>query len=107
MIEILRTEDGTIKAVCEYYIVDEKGNFKVNGEYAWVNECEIAPQFRGNGILKTFAKIIIEKNEQVQFGYFWREKKYSEKEYPLRKHIRIYHKSRWLKLLGGNTNGWR
>ena len=95
MIEILRTNDGTIKAVCEYYIVDENGNFNRNGKFAWINEAEIAPQFRGNGILKTFAQIIIDKNPQAEFGYFWRLRKYPERIKP-----RIYHKVRWLKLLG-------
>jgi hypothetical protein len=97
VIEILRTDDGTIKAVCEYYIVDNNGNFAPKGEYAWINECEIAPQFRGNGILKNFAKIIMEKNPQARFGYFWRQRKYPERT------PRIYHKSRWLKLINGGN----
>ena len=98
MIIILRTEDGTIKAVCEYYLVDKSGNFDSKGEYAWVNEVEIAPKFRGNGILKTFTKKIIEDNPTARFGYFWRRRKYPERG------IRIYHKSRWLRLLKGGQD---
>lgn len=100
MLEILRTSDGTIKAVCEYYVVDVNGFFDAKGLFIWVNELEIAPPFRREGLLKEFIKIIIEKEPQAQFGYFLRYKKYSETDFPLRKHLRIYHKARWLKLLG-------
>jgi hypothetical protein len=93
MIEILRTEKGEIKAVCEYYLVDGKGNFDNQGEFVWVNECEISPQYRNNGILKYFAKTIIEKNPTAKFGYFHRLKKYPERG------IRLYHKVRWLKFI--------
>lgn len=94
MIEILRTDIGEIKAVCEYYIVDQEGNFDRNGEFIWANECEISPKFRGNGILKTFAKNIMLKVPQAKFCYFHRRRKYPNKG------IRIYHKYRWLKLIG-------
>lgn len=99
MIEILRTDTGEIKAVAEYYVVNSNGNFKNKGEYIWISEVEIAPQFRGNGILKTFAKNIMLREPQALFGYFWRYKKYSEGKHPDRKHIRIYHKFRWLRLI--------
>ena len=95
MIELLKTDTGEIKAVCEYYIVDEKGNFDRQGEFAWINECEIAPQYRGNGILKSFAKTIMEKYPQLKFGYFHRRKKYPDRG------VRLYHKYMWLKLTGG------
>lgn len=94
MIEILHGEKGELKAVCEFYIVDAKGNFAPKGEYAWINECEIAPQFRGNGILKSFAKIIMEKNPQARFGYFHRQYKYKGRA------PRIYTRERWKKLIG-------
>lgn len=106
MLEILRTDDGSIKGVCEYYVVDEAGNFQANGEFVWVAELEIAPQFRHEGLIKEFIKRIIDKVPQAKFGYFWRQKKYPQEKYSVRKHIRIYHKARWLKLLGG-SNGWR
>ncbi len=93
MIEILRTETGDIKAVCEYYLVDKDGNFDNQGEFVWVNECEISPQYRNNGILKYFTKTIIEKNPTAKFGYFYRLRKYPDRG------IRLYHKVRWLKLI--------
>jgi hypothetical protein len=95
MIEILHTDKGEIKAVCEYYIVDEKGNFDSKGEFVWINEVEISPSFRGNGILKTFAKNIMEREPQAKFGYFWRQYKYPNRR------PRIYHRVQWLKLIGG------
>ena len=94
MLEILRTDRNEIKAVCEWSLVDINGNFSQKGEFVWVSEVEIAPQYRGNGILKSFARIIMGKCPQAKFGYFWRQSKY-----PGRK-PRIYHKARWLKLIG-------
>ena len=95
MLEILKTDDGTIKAVCEWYLVNEKGGYDTAGDMVWVNEVEISPQYRNNGILKYFAKIIMIKCPQAKFAYFHRRKKYPERG------IRVYHKMRWLKLTGG------
>ena len=94
MIEILRTDKGEIKAVAEYYIVNEDGSFNRKGEFVWINEVEISPQYRGNGILKTFAKNIMEREPQAKFGYFWRQYKYPDRK------PRIYHRFQWLKLIG-------
>ena len=93
MLEIIHDENGELKAVCEWYLVDGQGNFDNNGEFVWINECEISPQCRNNGILKDFAKTIMEKCPQAKFGYFWRKIKYPNRG------IRIYHQARWLKLL--------
>lgn len=95
MLEIIKTNNGEIKACLEWNLVNEKGEFDQKGQFVWVGEVEIAPQYRGNGILKEFARIIMIKCPQAKFGYFWRQGKYPNRE------IRIYHKMRWLKLLGG------
>jgi GNAT superfamily N-acetyltransferase len=94
MLEILKTDDGSIKACLEWYLVNARGEFDNKGEWVWINDVYIAPQFRNNGILKTFVKNVIEKCPQAMFGYFHRRTKYPERG------IRIYHKSRWLKLIG-------
>jgi hypothetical protein len=95
MLEIIHGDNGEIKAVCEWYLVNALGEYDPSGDMIWVNECNIAPQYRGNGILKTFAKTIMEKCPQAKFGYFHRQIKYPDRG------IRIYHKARWLKLLNG------
>jgi len=98
VIEILKDNKENIKAVCEWQLVDSNGNFKQNGEFVWISEVEISSQYRNNGILKVFARIIMTKAPQAKFGYFWRQKKY-----PNRK-IKIYHKYQWLKLIGEAKN---
>ena len=95
MLEIIKDNTEKIKAVCEWYLVDINGNFDNKGEFVWVNEVEISSQYKNNGILKQFIKIIIQKCPQAKFGYFWRKEKYPDRK------IRIYHKARWLKLIGG------
>jgi hypothetical protein len=98
MIEILHDEQNNIKAVCEYYVVNSNGEFDRNGEFIWINEYEVSSQYRNNGIFKIvkhLAKAVMEKNPQAKFGYFHRIKKYPERG------IRLYHKYRWLKLIGG------
>lgn len=98
MLEIIKDTQGNIQAVCEWYLVDENGNFDQKGEFVWINEVEISPQYRNNGILKYFTKTIIEKASTAKFGYFWRQKKYPDRK------PRIYHKVRWLKLLKGGQD---
>jgi hypothetical protein len=74
MIEIIREDDGIIRGVIEYYIVDINGVLDDKGEYAWVLECEIAPQYRGNGCLKKLMTKIVIRYPQLKFGYFKRNK---------------------------------
>jgi hypothetical protein len=93
MLELIKDEQGNIKACLEWYLVNDKGEFDQQGEFVWVNEVEISPQYRRNGILKEFARIIIKKAPTAKFGYFWRQEKYPNRD------MRIYHKVRWLKLL--------
>ena len=98
MIEIKTNSDGTLKAVCEWYLVDSRGNYSSHGDYVWVNEVYINPEFRSNGMLKEFVKDIIAKAPTAKYGYFWRQKKYKGRK------PRIYSKERWLKLIGGKND---
>ena len=94
MLEVIKTEQGEIKAVCEYYIVDGSGNYDTQGEFVWINEVDISSQYRNNGLLKEFVRAIIKKvPSTARFGYFWRQGKY-----PNRK-MRIWHKEKWLRLI--------
>ncbi len=101
MLEIIKTSEGEIKAVCEYYVVDINGNMDDKGLYCWVNDSYVSKSAQNNGILKSFVRIVIDKYPQLQFCYFWREK-YKDKNNKWR--LRLYTKRSWLKLLGG-TNG--
>lgn len=90
MIEILRDEQGNLKAVCEYYVVDKDGHMKDDGEYVWVNEMEVAPQYRNNGCLRKFVSKIVTMYPQAKYGYFSREK--------YNKRVRMYSKRQWLNI---------
>ena len=103
MIELLHSDIGEIRAVCEYYIVDKDGNYDAKGKFVWINEVFVAPKFRSNGCLKSLVKNVMEKvPETCEFGYFWRQNKYPSDKFTDRKSIRIYDKRQWSKLLGGN-----
>ena len=95
MLEVIRNHNGNIKGCCEWYLVNERGEFDNQGEFIWINECEISRKYRNNGLLKEFARIIMRKCPQAKFGYFWRKVKYPDRK------PRIYHRARWLKLTGG------
>ena len=92
MLEIIKDNLGNIKAVCEFYSVNEKGEWDKSGIYCWINEVFVSKSYQNNGCLRKFVEMITSKYPQFQFGYFWRRKKYGNR-------IRIYHKFRWLKLI--------
>lgn len=99
MLEVLRTDNGEIKAVCEYYVVNSDGSMNDKGIYAWIAETEISPQYRNNGCLKNFIRLITNRYPQLQFGYFKRLK-YGGR-------IKMYSKKRWLSLIREDTDGKR
>lgn len=91
MLEIIRDEQGNIKGVIEYYIVNSDGTMNDKGEYCWVNECEISPQYRNNGGIKKFISAIIIKYPQLKFGYFKRHK-YDDR-------VKMFSRNQWLRRL--------
>jgi len=93
MLEIIRDENKNIKAVCEYYIVDKNGILDDKGNYIWIQEVEINPDQKNKGLLKEFAKRIMEFIPQAQFGYFHRKRKYPDRG------VRVYTKRQWLRLV--------
>ncbi len=97
MIEIVHTDIGEIKAVCEYYVVNEDGSMNDKGLYAWIVEAEVSPQYRNNGCLGKFVELITKRYPQLQFGYFKRLK--------YKGRIKMYSKRRWLSLIKEDTNG--
>ena len=90
MLEIIRDNDKNIIACCEWYLVDINGKMDDKGNYVWINEVEINPSQRGNGLLKKFIKIITDKAPQSEYGYFQR-RKYKDR-------VRMYSRKKWLKL---------
>jgi len=99
MLEVIRDKNGNIKAVIEYYVVDEIGNFSPNGVYVWINEFEISKSHQGNGILnisREFYKRITKAVPKVQFGYYWRRRKYGDNA-----KIKLLSIRQWTRLLGG------
>ncbi len=88
MLEIIKDEQGNIKGVIEYYIVDKDGHMDDKGSYAWVVECEIAPQYRGNGCLRKLMTKIAIRYPQLKFGYYKRNK-YNDR-------LKMYSKNRLL-----------
>lgn len=95
MIEIVTDDKGELKAVCEYYIVDQQGLLNDNGRLVWIQDVYISPSVRGNGVLKTFTRNIIKKVPQAEAAYFIRGSKYPDKK------PKLYYKNQWLKLIGG------
>lgn len=99
MLEILRTDEGIIKAVAEYYVVNSDGSMNDKGLYAWICEVEINPQYRNNGCLKEFLRLGIKRYPQLKFIYFKRLK-YNGR-------IKLYSIEKWLSLIKEDSNGKR
>lgn len=91
MIEILYKDDGEIKAVCEWWMVDNQGHFDPYGEFVWVEDLEITKSERGNGCIKEFIKRITSIVPQAKYGYFFRQRKYPGR------HQHTYTREQWLR----------
>lgn len=91
MLELLKTNTGEIKAVCEWYLVDSLGHFDTQGKYVWIEQLEFSSSINGDGIglIKEFIKRICALVPQAQFGYFRREK--------YKGRVKLYTRHKWLK----------
>ena len=94
MIEVIRDEDGNIKAVCEWLLLNEQGLISEQGVYLLICELEINPGSRGNGVLRKIIKNIYVKCPEFKTCAFVRETKYPGRS------PRVYTRSRWAKLIG-------
>lgn len=94
MLETILDESGNLKACIEWLTYNSNGTLDDLGEGVFIGELYINPNFRGNGVLKQFIKIIISKCPQAKGCFFYRETKYPGRGY------RYYTKERWLKLIG-------
>jgi len=92
MIEVIRDDKGNLKAVVEYYIVNQDGSMNDKGIYCWINECEISPQYRNNGCIGKFVNIITKKYPQLKAGYYHRLGKYPNRL------PKMFTRNQWLRL---------
>lgn len=95
MLETIRDNQGEIKAVCEWYIVDSQGHFDTQGKYIWIEQLEFSNSVNGdgNGYVKEFVKRITSLAPHCMYGYFRREK-YNGR-------VRLYSRETWLNFANG------
>ena len=91
MQEVLRDSHGEILGCCEFYAVNDKGEYDSKGIYCWINEVEISKSAEHKGLLGQFILIITSKYKQFKFGYFWRLRKYKSRP------PHIYTREQWLR----------
>lgn len=97
MLEIIKDEQGNLKACIEWLVYNKQGQLDELGNSVFIGELYINPKDRGNGILKEFMKIIINKCSKTNLTgcFFFRESKYKGRG------PRWYSKEQWLKIIGG------
>jgi len=95
MIDYLLDSKGNLKGVVDFWIVDKNGKLDNKGEYIFINDWHINPEYRNQGLIAVFAERVIKRVPWAKWGYFERTKYI--KDGKLR--IRIYSKRRWLKII--------
>lgn len=91
MIDILYKDNGDIKAVCEWWMVNREGKFDPSGDIVWIEDLEVSKSERGNGSIGKFVKIITDKVPNAKYGYFFRQRKYPNRPQ------HTYSKEMWLR----------
>lgn len=74
MITKVPDEHGRIIAYIEWRQVAKSGFDKFGGEYIWVNDLWVHPDYRYKGLIKQMLDKILFKAPDAQFGYFTRSK---------------------------------
>jgi hypothetical protein len=86
MISVLKRRDGMVFGYIEWYVLDEYGQFKENGEYLWIHECWIHKDFRHparhelQNLIKKIDDHVLARNAK---WVYWRNRKHSERKTPL------------------------
>ena len=93
MLEIIRDNNGIIKAACEWRKVNDLGQNDNNGKNIWIHELEISKPYRGNGLIKELIKNISSKFPKFEYCYFARYKRNNK--------IRCYSKRVWFNRVKG------
>jgi len=79
MLEILHDEKGNIKAVCDYLILNKEKVMDDDGGWLVVEEIEINPEYRNNGIIRLFIKTLLEKHPKIEICSFIRAIKHPDR----------------------------
>ena len=58
MLWVLRGEGGNIQAVCEWWLVDERGQWTPEGRYVFLHQLEITPGVNLHMVRKSFVEQI-------------------------------------------------
>ena len=74
MISSCKDDSGKVIAYVEWRQVGQSGFDKLGGEYVWLQNLWIHPDFRGKGLLQEMIADILTKAPDAQYGYFTREK---------------------------------
>ena len=74
MISTVKNEDGYVVAHVEWKTVDHSGLETKYGDYVWLQNLWIHPNYRSKGLLQEMIATILSKAPQAQYGYFTREK---------------------------------
>ena len=76
MLEVVKTDDGDIIAVCEILRLNSDGVFDVNGTVAAIMEIEVSRKYRGTEIVRRMLSDMRKKYDGVDRVVFCRAKKY-------------------------------
>jgi hypothetical protein len=94
MIETLRDSNGNITAVIEYLMMTEEGILNDDGPVMVLAHLEINPEWRGNGAIRRFIKIILSKNPLAEKCFYIRGLKYPDRK------PKMYSRKQFEKLIG-------
>ena len=77
MVTTIDNKDGYIAGFCEWYVLNEHGQFQENGDYIYIHEMWVHPDKRKNKALKH----LIQKIDKDPLGYkarwvYWHREKY-------------------------------
>jgi hypothetical protein len=77
LIECIKDDTGNLKAVCSYVIInrEEKIDY-TDGQFILIEEMEINPEYRHNGIVMGFIRTLLNKYPKLEVCLFVREYKY-------------------------------
>jgi len=76
MLETIKDDKGNLKAVCVYMIINKEQRVDPKGDKIIIEEMEINPEYRGNGVARQFIKNLLTKYPALETCHFIREYKY-------------------------------
>lgn len=74
MITKIQDEQGKIVGYCEWRQVAKSGIDKFQGEYIWINDLWVHPDYRNKGLINQMIDTILYKAPDALFCYFKRTK---------------------------------